>query len=113
MEYTDPLILSSVFALHFVGDFVMQTRTMAENKSTSIKWLSSHVAVYSMFLLPFGVWFALLNGILHFATDYVTSRLTSKAWKEKKTHKFFTIIGVDQLIHSLCLVWSLYFLGII
>jgi hypothetical protein len=113
MEYSTPLILSAAFTLHFVGDFIAQTRTMATNKSTSNKWLLSHVAVYSLFLLPFGIGFALLNGILHFATDYVSSRQTSKAWAEKKTHKFFAIIGADQLVHSLCLVWTLALFGII
>lgn len=43
--------------------------------------------------------FALVNGLLHFATDYVTSRVNSYFFLKKMRHWFFVGIGIDQFIH--------------
>ena len=90
--------------VHFVADFLAQTDKMAQNKSTSMKWLSIHIAVYSIFFLPFGVWFAIANGLAHMMTDYFTSRWTSYLWKKEERHWFFVVIGLDQAIHLSCIV---------
>lgn len=96
--------------LHFIGDFIWQTDAMAKNKSTSVKWLSSHCAVYTLFLLPIGWKFALINGVLHWVTDFFTSRATAYLWKKEERHWFFVVIGLDQAIHMTTLIASLYFL---
>ena len=90
--------------VHFISDFVFQSNQMAQNKSTSIKWLSIHVGVYSILFLWWGWKFALLNGILHWMTDFVTSRISSYYWKKNEMHWFFTTIGCDQAIHLTCLI---------
>jgi hypothetical protein len=92
--------------LHWFADFVLQTDQMARGKSSSNKWLSIHVAVYSLPLFLLGWKFALFNAATHWVVDYFTSRLSSRMWKEQRVHDFFVVIGFDQLIHTLLLVWS-------
>lgn len=102
-----------ILFLHWVADFICQTDKMAKNKSTSWKWLSSHVIAYQgvllIGLLPILGWnfsaflllkFVFINGLAHFAIDAVTSRITSKLWAKGQTHNFFVVIGLDQLLHT-------------
>ena len=91
--------------LHFITDFLCQTDQMALNKSTSNKWLGIHVLTYSsLFFLFFGWKFALINGIGHFITDWITFRATSYLWKKEERHWFFVVIGFDQAIHMTTLL---------
>ena len=131
-----PLIL---LAIHFVADFVLQTDWMATNKSKRWDALALHVSVYSGAFLLWALWhygnepaavqFAALTWVTHFATDAVTSLVTSRLWFFKRAdgiwaqadyafpkhgqtlvnpwipeggnrHWFFVAIGFDQLIHA-------------
>ena len=107
---------------HWVADFLAQTREMAINKSTSNYWLTRHIIAYgnhllygSIPLLVLGLWvgqnfalgiliYIIVNMVLHWVTDYFTSRWTSKLWKKQDIHNFFIVIGLDQFIHVLCLL---------
>lgn len=107
-------MIGSILALiwlHFIADFVLQTDKMAINKSSNNLWLGFHVLVYTTVLLLFGWQFALLNGVAHFLTDWITSRVTSYLWKKEKRHWFFTVIGLDQAIHmtTLILIFNYFF----
>ncbi len=120
-----PIVIQILF-VHWYSDFVRQTDKMAKNKSTSWYWLSAHVLTYTaltawfwtvyhfgLLFLPevglpnFEYWplmtYAVLNGVLHFGVDAVTSRITSKLYKEGRIHDFFVIVGLYQLIHYICL----------
>lgn len=92
--------------LHFLADFVLQTDRMALNKSSSNLWLGLHAITYMLPFFMFGVLFALFNGAVHFAVDYITSRGTSRLWKKNERHWFFTLIGLDQAIHITTLILS-------
>lgn len=126
-----------ILFLHWIADFVLQTQWMASNKSKSLVALSTHVATYTAVLaigLILAYWFiiaqlvltwaplymvfsivpykiiftfVLVNGVLHFITDFFTSKWTralyAKAYKTQDWHNFFVVIGLDQLIHALTL----------
>lgn len=100
---------------HWFGDFVLQTHWQASNKSKRLDALSLHVGTYTAVLFLSSClifyhesfyWltdFALVNGALHFCTDFVTSRISSKLWAKGEWHNFFVVIGLDQLIHQVTL----------
>lgn len=100
--------------VHFFADFVMQTNSMATNKSKSNYWLSLHILVYMIpFVVSFGPLFALVNGLAHLVVDYVTSRINSQLWKEGRVHAFFVGVGIDQAIHMTCLMLTARYLGLL
>ena len=112
-------LATTLLAIHWYSDFVLQTRWQAENKSKNCVALSRHVFTYSLgfatflYILHFFrssftsdgiVLYVVVNGILHWVTDYITSRCTSYFWGKKDVHTFFAVIGIDQFIHSFTLL---------
>lgn len=134
--------LLQLLVLHFIGDFLLQSDEMAINKSSSLYWLTQHVSAYTVPFVLYGAmhthdpWLALSFTfavfIPHFATDLLTSRMTSALWfferedgvwtqaqyhypKHGRTlvnpwtvipgkrHWFFVAIGFDQLLHAFML----------
>jgi hypothetical protein len=103
---------------HWVADFVLQTHWQSINKSKNNIALGKHVATYTGVLAVasaalFGVtlpWAAFVvgNGMLHFATDYGTSRWTSRLHAKQDWHNFFVVIGLDQLIHQTTLAVTMW-----
>ena len=85
--------------LHFFADFVLQSDYVARNKSSNNKILALHCLIYSIPFLWLGWVFALFNGLCHFITDYITSRVSSKLYKSGEIHWFFVVIGFDQAVH--------------
>ena len=98
----------ALLGVHWVADFVLQTHWQATNKSKNNVALLHHVTTYTAVfsigaLVLFGAAggpFAAVNGILHFSTDYCTSRATSRLYAKQDYHNFFVVIGFDQLIHQ-------------
>lgn len=84
---TDALVLLTA---HFIGDFVCQSDEMATKKSKDWGVLVYHVAVYTAVVglvasalagsASAAGGFAAVTFALHFLTDAVTSRITSKLW---------------------------------
>lgn len=114
------LILLIIF-LHFIADFVCQSHWMATNKSKDVVALSAHVVVYTCVLtaglvIVLGVSYPLfqyciMNGLLHFYVDFVTSRVSSYMWSKGRIHDFFVVVGFDQLVHYFCLILTLKFVA--
>lgn len=110
--------LVSIFVAHCIFDWWLQTQWMARNKSKDWLALSAHVLVYTLglMLVPridgnhialLGLWrWALLNGVLHFATDAITSRISSHYFAKggAGSKGFWNTIGTDQCIHMVTLV---------
>lgn len=117
-----------IILIHNFADFFLQSRDMALNKSKSNYWLSLHVFYYTIGIIPialmlwyfngYNLWYVslywlLLNSELHWITDYITSRWTSRLYKEEKFYgfpSFFTAISIDQCIHytTLILTYNLF-----
>lgn len=107
-----------LLATHWVADFVLQTHWQASNKSKNNVALGRHIGTYTgvlaiVSLVLFGIgwsWaiFVVLNGALHFATDYGTSRWTSRLYAKQDWHNFFVVVGFDQLIHQTTLAATMW-----
>lgn len=111
------IIIFTIIATHWFGDFVLQTDEQAKNKSKDNSFLLAHVSSYSivwLFIMPtvflfsglsiIGVHksvllFLFTTFVAHFITDYFTSRLNSKLWAKGDVHNFFVSVGFDQVLH--------------
>jgi hypothetical protein len=127
----DSFVIIYLLTCHFIADFIMQTREMAVNKSSSTYWLTRHVFAYGntmlfsgfvgvvimylfgielFHLIPLIIGYVLLNAGLHWVTDYFTSKQTTRLYMKEQDkikpnyHNFFVMIGLDQLIHGVCLI---------
>lgn len=117
----NPYLVLSVLLMHWFADFVLQTDWQANNKSKAWIPLLSHTGIYSLFWIPFCFFyfgpnlistlsFVFITFIAHTATDYFTSRLNAKLWRENKVHYFFVSIGFDQLLHYAQLFLTIHYL---
>ena len=114
------IILTALF-LHFVGDFVLQTREVATTKSKDWHALAHHCMIIWFSMIPLGVMvgggfidcvmFATVNALVHGAIDRniwkrYGRRIDRKSdptrndrfeyWND---HVFYTVIGFDQFLH--------------
>ena len=59
-----------LFLLHFIADFLLQSREMGKKKSSDWYWLFAHLAIQFLVFLPFvGFQFALFNALIHGVID--------------------------------------------
>jgi hypothetical protein len=133
MELTMIFVIIYLMLFHWIGDFVFQSRYMAETKHQLFSSLFLHTAIYSlvmavgmwslvpilyivtMYVINFTFWKLLLSTFLifvfHSLTDSVTSGMTKKFHSYGQTKKFFTTIGFDQwfhLIQILVIYWTIF-----
>jgi len=119
------IILITVLFIHWVGDFVAQSRWMAENKSKDNKALLIHIGIYTAVLflglslfkgylghLPASgiAYFIIINAVIHLCIDYCTSRLNAYLWTNQKITPFWWSIGFDQFLHNVTLLTSAWYL---
>jgi hypothetical protein len=120
-------IIILLLVCHWIGDFVFQTTEMAINKNHSLGHLFYHVSLYS-FIMFLGVliysiitagvtemgtikifYFWLITFITHGIVDYFSSKKTHKLHEKNKYYTsipnfgFFSIIGLDQVVHLIIL----------
>ena len=117
------VIYAHLLLLHFIGDFLLQTRWQANNKSENIIALTLHVLSYGAFMfigllnpiLTFAskihgenlLWFVGINCCLHWVTDLITSQFTKHFHSKENHYGFFAVIGFDQYIHQMCLLFTI------
>jgi len=120
--------------LHFIADFLLQSREMGTKKSNEFVWLLRHLIIqYGVMFIGLTPAFLLgymsgpkylllmtLNTIVHGIIDWniwnvykysVVLRNSSKKievlkaeWKYWEDHWFYSTIGFDQLLHSVTLI---------
>lgn len=108
------VIIIYILAVHWVGDFIMQTDWQATNKHKDWYALTQHVLRYTATWIvgTLGLIIAgydvpmlaiLLIGFTHWITDYFTSKVSRQLSIAAKYHGsyrgFFVWIGFDQLLH--------------
>jgi hypothetical protein len=116
----------AIIVLHFIGDWLLQSRFMADNKSkfTVIGWIawSQHIIIYFItMMIGIAVFYhyypqelvmrnlacwTIFNSIIHGIQDKITSQLTSRFYAKHNYHAFFTTIGFDGMMHYLTLFIS-------
>ena len=117
-----------IFLLHFIADFLLQSREIGKKKSEEFGWLLIHLgiqwSVLMLGLLPFYITesvmlFVSLNCLIHGIQDWYIWRiykisvfrrfpkanLNFKYWEDTW---FYSTIGFDQLLHfsTLYLLWK-------
>jgi len=109
----DPLALGWILAAHWLSDFLFQPHSIASTKGKSWKALALHIVQYvvcmALLTLPLGLGWAFVawTGALHLATDAWTARLSGWCYRTERIKPFWVVIGFDQLLHGLALVWAL------
>lgn len=120
-------IIISLLVIHYIADYLFQTRRQGNGKASSLYLLGEHVFTY-MNVFGIGLCLMMVTGIapnivpdiwifmcitflLHFVTDFVTSKATKKLWAQKKEYATFAVMGLDQLLHTtgLVITWQLIF----
>lgn len=85
--------------MHAVGDFALQNRWIADNKSINPIILGLHCFLYMIPLITISWQFAIINATLHFPIDFFSSKLTTHYYKTKDKYMFFIVIAIDQAFH--------------
>jgi len=110
---------------HWIADFIFQDEKWALSKKSSFKSLLKHTITYSLvmgylFMFVFNLFnlilFIIFAFMSHTAVDYFTSKWVGKMFSQNKLGSSipnfgaFSIIGLDQLIHYIVLIFTLYIL---
>ena len=122
------ILIISILTAHWICDYLLQSRRMAVEKSSNIKWLLLHVITYSsamtfmliiplswiigkpIFILDVLVLFGIFS-VPHLVVDFFTSKAAADFYKDQRYYWFFSILGLDQLLHYVSIFWGIdYFL---
>ena len=112
-------VILFILLIHFLADFGLQTHDQATGKSTSAKWLTYHVGVYSIVWLlaswfyfddfRIALIFSSITFICHWITDWLTSRIGKPFWDKQDFHNGFVVVGFDQVLHYVQLLLTFSF----
>lgn len=120
----------ALIIIHYIADFIFQDEKWALGKSKNLKDLLSHTFTYSyVWMLPFclllglanktqttewyvtgTITFVIITFVCHTITDYFTSKVVSRLFRENKLGSSvpnfgaFTMIGFDQVLHYIQLI---------
>lgn len=98
---------------HWIGDHLMQNKAMLPEAPIKMKWMVAHVLLYgtilsSASLLLFSwqivLGFVVVNSVLHFLIDMLSSRLLYRL--RDRPQVFYVVLGLEQFLHITCLYWT-------
>ena len=117
-------MIAKLLVLHFIADFLLQTREMGKTKSSNPVMLAGHMLIQWLVFLPFtNGEFATVNMLIHGLIDWniwrldkysVVQRFSQLHWKDPQQAAsydywndswFYNTIGFDQMAHGLTLVF--------
>ena len=130
---TDIVIL---LVVHWIADFLLQPKEIAMYKSSDMGVLTQHVFLYTLAMgaavvyssVSYGGFFTnaesypqfletmaflFVTFAIHWLTDFITSKWLASLYKKGKYYGFpgfFPVLGLDQLLHQLQLIYTYYFL---
>ena len=104
-----------LFLLHFIADFLMQSREMGQKKSTEFKWLFYHISIQFVIIFIGGILifpsiyfsfiFSLSNAVIHAIIDWNIWKIYKYSYNARKVDKyyedkwFYSFVGFDQFLH--------------
>jgi len=100
----DVLTLLLLIWMHFIADFLFQSKNINMYKFEQKGVLFIHCMLYSIPFFWFGWLFALITGGLHFVIDYTVPILARKYWNEKDYLSFLASFSFDQITHITLIV---------
>jgi hypothetical protein len=110
------VLLFALFGLkHFIIDFPLQKEYQWKNKGTyghpggilhaGLHGLGTLLVLGWCTVLPFAVIMALFDAVVHYHIDWAKMNLNAKkGWGPLTHEQFWTLLGVDQLLHWLTYV---------
>jgi hypothetical protein len=63
-------MIAKLLVLHFIADFILQSREMGKKKSSEWRWLLAHLSIQFGIFLFVGWKFALANALVHGLIDW-------------------------------------------
>ena len=124
MEINTILVILWLIFSHWVADFICQDEAWALKKKESFVSLLKHTLTYSCIITAMFFNYLSLIGLLYFFIgtlvshtfiDYFTSKIVGKRFADKHLGSAipnmgaFTIIGFDQVLHYISMIFLLYF----
>jgi len=114
------LILLLIFQLkHLIADYFWQFPYMYENKGKPEDWakpLTDHAGMHAAFTLIIAGLFTLDPiltlgaGLFDFITHFITDRWKATQGVGPDTSKFWTDLGIDQMVHHSVSIIIIYFI---
>ena len=115
------LLITLLFVKHFIIDFPLQYPYQWKNKGTyghpgGLVHASLHSLGTFAILLFFttgtmAVILAFVDGFIHYHVDYAKMNINKKMGWGPTTHaEFWTLVGLDQLLHAFTYIGIVYFL---
>lgn len=98
--------------LHLIGDSVLQSQKLRQQKIDSIKYLFKHIGIYSLVFLIFtpilfnltlvqALLFTLVNTVIHFIEDWIFIKIKKHYW-DNADYKYVAVFSIIE--HSLHVV---------